>query len=84
MANAMSKANSRQNSRHKAKYQTYRSAGRREMNKARKILRHIERQGLVPPPNELRNALKRLPAHLVRSAAKSSPYNWDVVAGWIK
>lgn len=62
-----SKANQRQNTRHKAKYNAYRLSETREKNKARKLLKHQESH---PTCETTEAALDKLPVHCVKFARK--------------
>lgn len=61
----MSKANQRQNTRHKSQYTAYFNNDMREKNKAYKIIRHLERHPLCKTAIA---ALESLPSFCVKSA----------------
>lgn len=58
MSGAVNKANSRQNTRHAPQYKRYRAEGRREINKALKLMRHLRK---YPDDDTAKDALKHLP-----------------------
>ena len=61
----MSKANQRQNTRHKAGYTAYFHSDTREKNKAYRLIRHLERH---PTCKTAIAALESLPSFCVKSA----------------
>lgn len=63
----MSRANQRQNTRHKAGYTAYYNNATREKNKAYKLIRHLERH---PTCKTAIVALENLPSYCVKSARK--------------
>jgi len=63
----MSKANARQNTRYKARYQTYKLNDTREKNKAYRIIKHLER---YPDDLTAQKALDKLQSFCVKSARK--------------
>ncbi len=63
----MSRANARQNTRHKAGYQAYHGNGTKEKNKAYRLIKHLE---LHPTCKTAIAALEALPDFCVRSARK--------------
>lgn len=67
MSGAVNKANSRQNTKHASWFKRYREEGRREVNKALKLMRHVRR---FKRDQTAKEALKNLPEMAVRTAER--------------